>query len=437
MVGEGAKRKTKSTTGLGVRFAPSTPFSERMASNPAETTPLPPAMPTFGHYSGGGYGSSPTSTTATRGGASEAGASGSFFKRLSEDERQTVLPRNLRDVSYQGNQARFPASVNNKMGVGQILSNARKIIITKVQASDSIVELLDNLMSLEEEIEDALDGESEKTKIMVGLRNMDGNVCNDGRAVLRDFKSQGVFDFGLFITKVFRFSYPAPKSSLGIAFSELKQGQKSIVAYARQFKAIVRLLEYDIHGYFGKFILGLAEGGVRDAINCQNWENLGFDELVSLAVSISNNMRSARRVGDRHDRALTVVGGGGSWGQGGSHTGGEDMEEDEIHKLLGVPLTKYFEISKAKNAQYRCFNCFGKSHRVTECQLKRCVFCEKPVNVVKHVSLLCPKCPQDLTKYIEGRIEAAKKKSAARVGVRFTDDFEDYDFNPEELSDSD
>ena len=448
MLGDGVRKKTPSTTGASVRFAQSPSFQPSSTFLPTSTlpptsnlqtaaaTPIPPSMPRFeSAYYGANVGASPT--TATRNGASGMGPSDSFIRRLTGDERQNVVPRNLRNTNYQGQHSRFPSSSNSNM-VGHILSNARKVIITKVVASDSVVELLDSLMSLEEEIEDAFPDESEKTKILVALRNMEGTVCNDGKAVLRSFKTQEVFDFGLFIVKVFKFSYPAPKSALGIAFSELKQGQKTIVAYARQFKAIIRLLEYDISGYMSKFISGLAESKVSDALNCQPWENLEFDDLVGMAVSISNNLRGAKRVGDRNDRAFVIMGGGRAQKQSGGDAREESEEEgeDEILKILGTPISKYFDVAKARNAAFRCFQCFSSLHMSNKCVLKRCVFCDKTTNEVRHMSLLCPKCPSDLTKYIQGRDRAKKEKMSEKVGVRFTDDFDNYEYNKYDMSDS-
>ena len=200
MVGEGAKRKTKAPTGSSVRFG-STTFSSDTPPFLPEVTPVPDAMPRFGPYPVGSLGASPHTAT-TKDNMLGLSAALLLHGQTPEEERVRLLPKDIRDTSFHANHARFPADTGHR-GVGNLLANARKVILTKITTSDSVVDYLDRLTMLEEEVEDAYSEESERTKIMIALCNMDDSVCTDGQTVLRNLKAQGVYDFWAIYHKSF------------------------------------------------------------------------------------------------------------------------------------------------------------------------------------------------------------------------------------------
>ena len=98
---------------------------------------------------------------------------------------------------------------------------------------------------------------------------------------------------------------------------------------------------------------------------------------------------------------------------------------DSVMKIFGVSLQKYFDMSDRKKITGRCFNCFGTSHTAERCTKKVCKFCLKGNREARHYSLLCPRCPYDLTKFLEARNGAEEKRSKV---LRLADDFVDYTF---------
>ena len=112
----------------------------------------------------------------------------------------------------------------------------------------------------------------------------------------------------------------------------------------------------------------------------------------------------------------------------------ENMEVDASYKIMGVPLGKYLKTAEEKGVKLRCFNCFGTGHGSMQCGLKMCKFCEKNVGQVSHYSLLCPRAPKNLTKFLEQRDLTKAKKYEKQNVVCIPDDFADFNFESDELS---
>ena len=226
-----------------------------------------------------------------------------------------------------------------------------------------------------------------------------------------------------------------------LAFRSLTQNspaKQSLVDYARKFRTICRLLNYDIQGQFFKFVEGLASSELKAALRRSKTEGMQFDQLVALAVSIENNLSfekpSVARIfhGREAESAGSGMGGGVVARPQKEWEEGDDLNRDDvILAIMGVPITKYFKRSDQKGMKGRCFNCFG-FHSAVKCKYPKCKFCMKNCKEVKHYSVLCPKAPQEFGNFLEARDKAKQNKN---TGVRYTSTFTEYEFSDEELSD--
>ena len=282
---------------------------------------------------------------------------------------------------------------------------------------------------LSESINEFFSRESEDLKIKIALLHMDTDVRTDADTVYKNLRDGGLYNLESFMEGLFALNFPSPWSSLDLAFRGLRQGELSVVEYGRRFKLFVAKLELNLKGQVNKFLMGLKDPNLRSALYKQNLEDLDFDALVRWAVSLTNNLKL--------EKVTAGVGVCREWD--GDETCLKMIEEggcDSSYKIMGVPLGKYLKAAEDKGVKLRCFNCFGKGHGSLQCGLKYCKFCKKNVGQVSHYSLLCPRAPGNLAKFLEQRdLQKDKRKSEKQNVVSISDDYIDFTFEPDELSD--
>ena len=318
----------------------------------------------------------------------------------------------------------------------QILAQASKVIKTKIDNSEEIISFLDKCTTLQNNILDLYGDESNQTRILIAMNQMTNTVRTDAEGVYEKCRLAGVYCFEKFFKDLFTTCHPAPQSTLDLNFRGLTQNNPvkgSIVDYGRRFRVMVNLLNYNLESHIYKFVSGLASSELKAALRRQNLEKLKFAELVALAVSISNNLSQEKtteklfsgveekRGTDRRKRL---------WESDGE---GEDSE-DEILKIMGVPLKEYLQKVTLHKLSNRCFNCFGY-HRVEKCMgPKKCKFCGKGTGEAKHYSIICPKAPKDFKTFLEAREKAGGEfKKRDEEKVKFTTEFADYEFDSDEF----
>ena len=313
------------------------------------------------------------------------------------------------------------------------LAQAGKVLRIKIENSEEITSFLDKCQKLKNNIEDLYNEEPDQLKIMIALNQMANTVRTDGDGVYEKYKISGTYDFLQFFKDLFKACHPAPQSSLDLNFRNLSQNipvKGTIVDYARRFKVMVNLLDYNLKAHMYKFIAGLASSELKAALRRQNIENMEFSELVSLAVSISNNLTQEKTA----DKLFPGVEGRSNriWGGEEGKTGSSD---EEVMLIMGVPLKEYLEKTNLHKLVNKCFNCFG-NHRVQKCFSKKCKFCDKTTEAAQHYSLICPKAPKEFKNYLGAR-EKAQGEFKRRDGekVKFTSEYKEYEFDSEELSD--
>ena len=306
-----------------------------------------------------------------------------------------------------------------------LLSSSSKVIKIKITDNSEVISYLDQVIKLEGVIEDLYGEVEEKLKIQIALNQLEGQVRTDGDSIYEECRENGVFCLNSFFKDMFKLAFPAPQSTLDLGFRTLTQGKGSVVEYGRRFKTMIKLMRYEIGGYFYRFIDGLASSELRSALRRQNIEGIVFEELVSLAVAIGNSL-SQEKVTEKifFGESAQDLG----RGEDSSQEGGGDM----MALVFADPITKYFENAKVKGVHGRCFNCFSKAHKLLECRMKTCKFCGELNSRVKHYSLICPKCPKSLDKFFEVREEAKQEKEK----VRHAPEFSAYVFDSDEFSDN-
>ena len=327
-----------------------------------------------------------------------------------------------------GRPKRWADAVGSEKKEQQVLINSTKLIKVTLKSKDDVVEFLENVEMLVQAIQEFYGGESDETKIKIALLHMGSEVKIDGDVVFKELKNEGVYDLKMFMERLFALNFPSPWSSLDLAFRELKQGESTIIEYSRKFRLFVGKLELNLKAQKNRFLAGLRDGRVRQSMYKQNIELLDFDSLVRWCVTLTNNMKldqpsfnvfkGEERERCEGERTLVV----------------EDKDEglDACMKIMGVSLGQYWKVAEERGVSKRCFQCFSDKHGATQCPLKICKFCDKEVRVAQHYSVMCPKCPNNLKKFLEARDKAKFNRGAN--SVRFADDYDDYQFDSEELS---
>ena len=308
----------------------------------------------------------------------------------------------------------------------KLLMSSTKLIKCILKSGRNIVDYMVEANTLYESIEEFFGGEGEDLKIKVALLHMDEIMRTDADEVYRNLRVVGVYDLKGFMAGLFSLNYPSPWSSLDLAFRSLKQGELSIIDYSRRFKLFVGQLELNLKGQVNKFLLGLKDANLRSSLYKQNLDEMEFDQIVKWAVTLSNNLKVERGMGASVsscvefdlDETCLIMG---------------EMDLEYAYKVMGVPLGTYLKAAEDKNVKLRCFNCFGSGHGAVECGLKACKFCGKDPKKVKHYSLMCPKCPRNLEKFLDERDKY--KNSRAAQSACIADDYTDYTFESDEVSD--
>ena len=154
-------------------------------------------------------------------------------------------------------------------------------------------------------------------------------------------------------------------------------------------------------------------------------EDMAFQDLVTLAVNINNNLTLEKAT----QRTLVVD----EVDEGVAYWGGADVERACL--IMGIPLKKYLDEAEKQGCRGKCFNCFGV-HKSALCKRRDCKFCEKQLSVAGHYSLLCPKAPKNLAKFLEARRgEEQRRQEQKNSAVRIAEDFENFIFEDEDFSD--
>ena len=321
----------------------------------------------------------------------------------------------------------------------RVLTGASKVIRIKLTKSDDIIEYLDNMTKMKHQIEDIYYDEDERLKIQIAMNQCEGSVRTDSETVYEKCKEARFFCLEDFFTDLFKLAFPASQSTLAMGFRNIKQGSGTIVDFGRKFRTVIGLLKYDINSYFFKFLEGLQSNELRTAIHRQNLEGMGFDQLVTLAVSINNNLvqeKASSKVffGEEKDGQGSEMGGARSgvvsskaerefllWAR--KLEGGKEEGEEQVFKIFDRPLRDYLEKARNKGLDGRCFICFSKSHRSLDCKVKACKFCHKEIKVVKHLSIFCKKAPEDFSKFFDLREHDGSEK-VGYTGAFESDEFE-------------
>lgn len=309
------------------------------------------------------------------------------------------------------------------------ITQATKVIRSKLIFTRDILNFLTTLNMIKRQINRFFRDESEEFKINCLIESSDERTRVVCERIYDDCEVSGQFNFDEFSNRIFESLFPASKGTLRNCFMKITQSYPSrltISEYAERFRSLSSMLGWAIEGFFIKWIDGLQSFEVRKALKNSRLDNINFSELVEFAISIETNLYASRennRENNRETRSRLLL------------AEGEEEETDEeetVLKIFEIAVSKYLTTAKERKVEGRCFNCFSLLHKSIECRQKSCRFCDKLNSECRHLSLCCPKCPLDLSKFIE--VRNLKKTQKSSKNVRFAADFENYEFDSDELS---
>ena len=237
-----------------------------------------------------------------------------------------------------------------------------------------------------------------------------GNVKISGDQVLAMMTETGMYDLSRFCDRVFKLSFPSYETSLTCGFRKISQQYPTpttIVGYARRFRVFTDKLEIKIKSNFLKFIEGLTNSDVRNSLLRYPYGTLEFNELVEYAVGLQNSLSAAKMTATnvnscRESECERAC--GRACNRASERANEEDFGNEYVYKIMGKSISQYNDTLTRKGVRSKvCFNCLSQSHLSTSCRAKNCKFCMQPTEKAGHLSLMCPRCPSNLTRYVEER----------------------------------
>ena len=328
--------------------------------------------------------------------------------------------REIRGRSRRDSRDFSPASSRPERNkVNKLLIEASKLIKCPITTGCDIVEWISIQTRTMDKVLQLYGSETPENQCLISSHLLPDHLKTDGDAALIQMRETG-FDLEKFWEALFKFSFPAPFSSLEIGFNRLSQTnprKMTIVEYSRTFRVFCRMLSYSLKRQFSRYIDGLTNSEVRASLKRTNLEKMDYDELVALAMSVSNQLST-----DKASQAVSsrLV----------CETIDEGEEPDAVFKIWDEPLGKYFREADKRGARGRCFNCLSSAHRVGNCKRKKtCLYCSLPNEQARHYSLLCPRAPLRFEGFIEKRDKAVEER---KVSVRLASDY-DFHFSSSDL----
>ena len=296
----------------------------------------------------------------------------------------------------------------------QTIIQSAKLIKVKFEATDDIVKYVDGQSNLSGAIKEYFGRETNQLKIQIAIFHLGEELKKDAQFVYDNMKTLAQFDLDQFFEGLFEMNFPSPNSSLQLGYSKLTQNfptKRTIVEYARTFRCFVNMLKWDLNTQINKFLEGLTCSDVKSALRRHKLGGMAFNDMVSLAVDINNNLNLEKNV----SRALVL-----------GEDGGTEEELGHVYKIFETPFSHYKDKARKHGLGDGCWNCFSGNHRSITCQKRSCKFCDRPTNVVKHYSLLCPKAPKNFDNFIIQRNKAELMRTA---NVKVAEDIVEWQFD--------
>ena len=294
----------------------------------------------------------------------------------------------------------------------RLVSDSVRVIKVTIGPQTDVIEHLLEVDSLKSSILDFFNSESEETKCLVAKAHLMNSLKNTGDMIMKGMSAKGVFDLELFFEQLFAMSFPAPESALDIGFRKISQSYPTpttIVEYSRRFVVFCEKLKLSLKSNTLKFIEGITNSEVRSSLMRYPYQTMEFPDLVSYAVGLQNTLSVAKK----QEKAFLGI--------------SEGDETDIIGKIFDKPLKDYTDVLTKQNIKGKfCWNCFKGSHLSIDCRTKSCRFCFETNARCGHLSLLCPKRPRDLKKYVEER--ADKRYTQAMAGEEAEEENENIPF---------
>ena len=271
-----------------------------------------------------------------------------------------------------------------------------KLISVKLSSEQDIVSFITTIDLLTRRINELLADETDYAKVLCAKYRLTGELAESGEEIANMMVASGDYSLEGFFDAVFVLRFPQPEQSLDLGFRTLTQSHPnklSIVDYSSRFRVFVKRLGLRLESNLLKWIEGLSNAEVRNSLYRYPYQKLGFGELIEVAVGMENSLVVAKKSAGRALAALDD----------------EDEGDEWCCKIMGLPFMDYVKKLTQRNVSERvCFNCFSTSHRSGDCFRKNCRFCGKAIDQVGHLSLMCGRCPSDLSSYVQHSSNSAR-----------------------------
>ena len=253
------------------------------------------------------------------------------------------------------------------------LGKSLKVITTFLKSSVDIVDYLVEEKILKNAIENIFETSTQKLKCTIACFHLGEEIRGCGDDILESMKKDECYDLATFFKQLLGHVFPASSSTLYLKYHELKQGNSTIVGFARTLQILCENMGIPLESQKYKFILGLNSEEIRRASYRVDLEGYTFQRLIQYTVSIENNLffeNETKKVKNTNSE-------GSKLGLGGT--------------------SKYSKLALEKGLKHgKCYNCLVAFHPCTSCPHKFCRFCKKSNKEVKHWSLGCSKSPKEI-----------------------------------------
>ena len=145
------------------------------------------------------------------------------------------------------------------------LGKSLKVITTFLKSSVDIVDYLIEEKILKNAIENIFENSTQKLKCTIACFHLGEEIRGYGDDILESMKKDECYDLAIFFKQLLGHVFPASSSTLYLKYHELKQGNSTIVGFARTLQILCENMGIPLESQKYKFIFGLNNEEIRRA----------------------------------------------------------------------------------------------------------------------------------------------------------------------------
>ena len=261
----------------------------------------------------------------------------------------------------------------------RIVDKSLKVIKTQLKTDSDIIQYMKEQEILKGSITNIFGDFDFEIQCRIAFVHLGENIKDFGLVILDEMRGNGNYDLGDFFSKLFKFVFPASRSTVEVKYKDLAQNDMTILEYAKTCQTVGVAMGLCKGSQNLYFILGLTDREIRKALLRVDVYKYSFQELIRYATGLENRLYP-ERLGRESTRR--------------SKYGVKESVKERGDSGAKVSLD-YFQLASKKGLKRGlCYNCLTAFHPCTQCPKMKCRFCGKENKEVKHFSLGCPRCPE-------------------------------------------